>query len=1158
MKKELVNHLIYGFMRIGLLPLLLINCLAVVIYASPINGQEVLNKKISLVAQQEEMKTILTAIGKAAGVKFVYSAQKIPTHKKMTVSANNQRLAEVLDGLLSPLNIFYHVSGLQVVLMQKGDDDNTQYLFDAEADKNTLEAATLGKVITGKITNENGDPLAGVSVVVKGSGKGTSTNGNGVFTISVDPGDVLEFSMVGYQSASVKVGPETGEVTLQLRARTSTVEEVIVIGYGTQKRAAVTGAISSVNSKTVRELPVASVSQALQGRVAGVQVTNNGSPGTDPLVRIRGISSISYASNPLYIIDGLPTGDLSTIDTRDIETVDVLKDASAAAIYGSRATNGVIMITTKKGNKSGKIRISLDSYVGTQNVTKRLDLLNTTQFQVYAKNYRGTNVPRLLDPWVNTPIYQGATKTYGQTNTDWQDAYFKSGVMTQHNIGLSGGNDISRFYASAGYFDQTGIAPTVAYKRYNFRINSEHTISKVFSFGENLYLASGEQAYDNNEAGSRTNLVNVIRMMPHMPVYDPTTTDGYRGVNSVLDGGDPTNPVEDAKVKNPGSRNTLKVLGTAYAEINFTKWLKFRSTFGIDHANGLDYRFAPIFNDSGSVAGSSSILATITNNRSVSTVKVYTQQLTFDNTFGGHHINATAVYEYLQQRTRAENASGKQASNNLQTLNNASNVSVQTLKNSGDLISYVGRLTYDYKGKYLLSGAIRRDGLSVWAPGKKWKVFPSGSVGWRIDQEEFMQTQTKISELKVRAGYGITGLNGFALGYTPWQATVSSNSAYYPFGNVFNNGPASSIPALANPDLEWETTKQLNFGVDLGLLNNAITLTAEYFRRKTDNLILAVPLAPSTGYVTNTVPVNVAGMTNNGFELQLGYNKRTGDFKWNASGNITIIKNNVTKLAPGVTNIEAGADADLSEGYNVTNTAVGHPIQSFYGWEVEGIFKDSAEVSKHATQVPVVKGVGTSAGDLKFKDVKADGVINNDDRVFLGSFIPKFTYSFNLGANYHNFDASVFFQGVQGNKIYNATRTISEGMVRFFNSSTRVLDAWRPDHTNTNVPRAVSSDPNQNARPSTRFLEDGSYLRLKNVMLGYTVPEKSLQAMTKGVVRGFRIYVSAQNVFTVTKYKGYDPEVGNRTVNTSALTNGIDAAVYPQPKAYQVGIQANF
>jgi len=1007
--------------------------------------------------------------------------------------------------------------------------------------------------VKGRVLDNSGNPLSGASVIVKGTARGTSTDASGAFTINANPGDVLEFSMIGFQVGSARVAAGK-DISIQLQAKLSTVEEVIVIGYGTQKRANVTGAISSVNAKTVSELPVPNMAQALQGRVPGLSVVSNGSPGTEPIVSIRGISSVSYSSSPLYVIDGVPTGDLTSIDTRDIETVDVLKDASAAAIYGSRATNGVIMITTKKGSKSGKLRISLDSYVGASDVTKRLSLLNTAQFQQYAIAYRGSNVPRLLAPWVNTPIYQGASQTYGQTNTDWQDAYFKHGAMTQHNIGLSGGNDVSRYFASIGFFDQTGIAPKVGYKRFNFRINSEHNIGKVFTFGENLYLASGEQAYDNNETGSRTNLINVIRMMPHMPVHDPTTTDGFRGVNSVLDGGDPTNPVEDATVKNTGTRTTAKILGSAYVELNFTKWLKFRSSFGIDYSDGLDSRFLPIFNDSGTVAGSSAILAGIVNNRTVTNVKVYTQQLTFDKTFGDHHINAVAVYEYLQKKVNTENASGTQASNNLKTLNNAGNLAVQQLYNEGNIVSYVGRLSYDYKGKYLLSGAIRRDGLSVWGPGLKYAVFPSGSVGWRMDQEQFMQSQTSISELKLRAGYGETGLDGFALGnYTPWQLVVNSNSAYYPFGNTFGNGPASSIQALANPSINWEKTKSLNIGVDLGLLNNSITMSAEYFRRTTDNLILAVPLPSSLGYLTSTVPINIGGMTNNGFELQLGYNKRSGEFKWNASGNITFITNKVTKLAPGVGSIEAGSDADLTEGYNVTSTAVGHPIQSFYGWQVEGIFQDSADIKKHATQTG-----GTGPGDLKFKDVKADGVITNDDRVYLGSFIPKFTYSFNLGANYHGFDASAFFQGVYGNKIYNATRTISEGMIRFFNSSTKVLDAWRPDHTNTSVPRAIGSDPNQNARPSTRFLEDGSYLRLKNVMIGYTIPLNSLQSLSRGVVKSFRVYVSAQNVLTFTKYSGYDPEVGNRTINTSKLTNGIDAAVYPQPKSYQVGIQANF
>ena len=1023
-----------------------------------------------------------------------------------------------------------------------------------------FQTTSHAQTVHGTVTDQTGKPISAASVVAQKTSKGTVTDKDGAFTIAASTGDVLVVSSLGFATKEITVNGDN--ISVSLSGTNSELTEVVVTGYGTQKRAAVTGAISTVTGKVLNEVPVISVESALQGRVPGVSVVSNGSPGTSPLVTIRGISSITYASNPLYVVDGFPTGDLSALDTRDIQSVDVLKDASAAAIYGSRATNGVIMITTKKGSRDGKMHVSLDSYYGIQNVTDRLSLLNPSQFDQYAEAYRGSKVPR-RDPnyvprWDNQPIYQGANTTYGNNVTDWQDAYFKQGAMTSTNIGLSGGNDVSRFYASAGYLNQTGTTPTVGYKRYNFRINSEHKVSKVFTFGENLYVAAGDQDYDNNETGSRSNLLNVIRIMPYMPVYDPTTSDGFRGVNSVLDGGDPTNPVEDATVKNPGNRSLAKILGSAYLEVNLSKSLKFRSTFGIDYANQLDYRFSPIFNDSGTIAGSSAILATVTNNRSISTVQLYTQQLTFDKIFGNHHVNAIGVYEYQGQNIRNENMSGNQASNDLKTLNNASNVSGQTLKQDLNIISYIGRVTYDFKGKYLFSGAVRHDGGSYWAPGNKWQTFPSASVGWRIDQEDFMKNQTLISELKLRAGWGITGLNGAVLGATPWLASVSANSAYYPFGNNLTGGPASSIQSLGNKDLQWETTNQTNIGLDLGLLNNAVTLSAEYYQRRTDNLILAVPLPPSMGYLNSSVITNAGSMSNNGFELQLGYNDRVGDFQWNALGNISFITNEVHSLAPGVANIEAGSDADFTEGYNATNTAPGHSIQSFYGWQVEGIFQDSAEIKSHATQT-----AGTGPGDLKFKDIsgpngKPDGVIDNYDRTFLGSFIPKYSYSLNLGATYKNFGLSVFFQGVQGNKIYNATRTATEGMIRFFNAGTRVLDAWTPSHTNTDVPRAISSDPNQNARPSTRFLEDGSYLRLKNVMLSYNIPLKSLQSISHGVVSNFKIYVSAQNILTFTKYTGFDPEVGNRAPGSSSLTNGIDYAVYPQPKGYQVGINVNF
>ncbi|RYZ60890.1 MAG: TonB-dependent receptor, partial [Chitinophagaceae bacterium] len=443
-----------------------------------------------------------------------------------------------------------------------------------------------------------------------------------------------------------------------------------------------------------------------------------------------------------------------------------------------------------------------------------------------------------------------------------------------------------------------------------------------------------------------------------------------------------------------------------------------------------------------------------------------------------------------------------------------------TRREGNYLMSVLGRVNYDFAGKYLVSVAARRDGLSVWAPGRKWATFPSASVGWRIDQEEFMKSQSMISELKVRAGYGVTGLAGTVLGNFPWLVAVDANNTVYPFNNV-NAGSTttqgSSINALGNNELEWEKTNQLNIGLDLGLFRNKLTLSAEYFVRNTDNLLLNVPIPPSFGYPNASVLQNIAEMENKGFELQLGYSSSVSrDFRWNVLGNLSAIRNKVKNLAPGVPNIEAGGNQDFGT-YNITRTEAGQAVQSFYGWIVDGIFQSQAEVNSSAAQVNAL----------------------------------------NASASYKNFDLSVFFQGIQGNKVFNASRIISEGMVRLFNSSTEVLNAWAPGKTNTTVPRAINGDPNQNVRPSDRWIEDGSYLRLKNVMLAYNVPSAALSRIGRGVVNSFRIYVSSQNLLTFTKYKGYDPEVGNRTPGSS-LTNGIDYATYPQPRSFQVGIQATF
>ncbi len=1018
--------------------------------------------------------------------------------------------------------------------------------------------------VKGKLTDENGAPLSGTTVSVAGSNRKSVSADDGSFTIQAPASGSLSFSHVGYEARQVGVNNQEF-LTVTMTATDASLTQVVVVGYGTQKRATLTGAVSSVSAKTISELPVPSVAQALQGRVAGVSVVNNGSPGTTPIVRIRGISSISFASDPLYVIDGFPTGNLGNFDSRDIESVEVLKDASAAAIYGSRATNGVIIITTKKGRKDNKLKVTLDSYVGTQSAWKKIDLLNTQQYLQYERAIDGTAgiglPPRLQGTAFNQPIYTGATQTFAQTNTDWQDAYFKKGLLTQHNIGVSGGNDVSRFYTSAGYFKQDGIAQGVNYERGNFRVNSDHRISKIFTFGENMYLSFSDQRYDNT-GGNRTRLVNVIRNLPYLPVYDPTTNGGFRNAENSVDGADPTNPVEDALLLGNAHRKTLKMLGTTYLQVNLTSWLNFRSTFGVDYNSTVQHQFSPIYSDK----GRSATVATINDTRTNYATLLYTQQLTLDKTFGDHHVNVVGVFERQGTKAYGEIMSGNQATNARQTMTGATNPAIYSTNSENLLISYVGRLNYEFKGKYLVSGAIRRDGLSIWAPGKKYANFPSGSLGWRVDQESFMKSLPSVSEFKIRGGYGVTGLNAAgifpalsnsALGNDyPWQSVVQENGAIYPFNNsVPSAGNASFYNSLANPDLEWEKTKQMNIGLDLGLFSNRLTLSADYYQRQTDNLILSVPTPASFGFNASGVLANVGSMRNNGFDLQVGYNKIAGDFTWNLTGNISFIHNKVLNLNTPNAAIEAGADQDFGNG-TITRTVAGQPIQSFYGYQVAGIFQTAAEVAASPVQV----AGKTSAGDLRFRDIsgpngKPDGIIDANDRTFLGSYLPDFTYSLNYSARYKNFDLSVFFQGVQGNKVFNAARIISEGMARLFNSGTAVLRAWTPTNMNTDVPRAISGDPNQNLRVSDRWIEDGSYIRLKNLMIGYNVPVARLNSIGGGFISNVRVYVSSQNLLTFTKYKGWDPEVGSK--NTT-LTNGIDYGQYPAAVSFQAGVQVGF
>ncbi|MEZ0610863.1 SusC/RagA family TonB-linked outer membrane protein [Fibrella sp. WM1] len=1001
--------------------------------------------------------------------------------------------------------------------------------------------------VSGTVLDEKGSPLVGVNIQIKGTARGATSDANGAYRIEVpNANSVLIFSYIGYKRQEVTVGGRA-VINLSLEADASALDEVVVVGYGTQKRSSLTGAVSTVTPKELTALPVPSVAQALQGRVPGVSVVNNGGPGSAPTVQIRGIGSINYASGPLYVIDGVPTGDLTSFNNNDIESLEVLKDASSAAIYGSRAANGVVLITTKKGSRDNRVRVSIDSYVGTQSAWRKIPVLNRDEYVRYATaltSNAGIPLPGRLSN-LNTPIYTGATQTFAQTETNWQDELFRNAPIQQQQISLSGGNSVSRFFASGNYFNQQGIMQGTSYERGSLRLNSDHQIAKFLSIGQTLTGAYSSQRPE--QGGDRSQMMHALRMMPYWPTMDPTKVGGY-SAPTALDGSDPENPLRYPALDITRNR-FLKLFATFYADVRLTNYLRYRFNYGADLGYGVNSTFLPIYNDG--YGGRTS--ATVQDTRTTNISQVLTNQITFDKTFGKHAINVLAVAEQQNVKFSGLSGSGIRPNNDLEVIQGVSNPSVTSNRSETNLISYVGRVNYEFDGKYLVSASIRRDGSSLFAPGKKWGNFPSASVGWRINQESFMKAMPQFSELKLRASYGKTGFNG--IGNYAWQSLVQADATAYPFGAA--NSLGSYFNALGNTELQWETTDMVNVGVDAGLFNNKITFSAEVYNRFTDGLILGVPIPNSIGY-SNAPVANIGSMKNWGYEFQAGYNYSRGDFRLNASANIGITRNRVLSLATPTASIFAGQNADYG-GFDITKTEVGQPVQSFFGWQVDGIFQSQAEINAANAKDGDDKTLyqdKAAPGDIRFKDINGDGRITDADRTYLGSYLPNFNYGANFSGTFKNFDFTLYLQGVQGNKIYNGTKVVTQGMLRLFNAGPAVLNAWTPTNTNTDVPRAISGDPNNNSRTSDRFIEDGSYMRIKNLTIGYSIPAKTLGGLTNNVVNRVRVYVSSQNLLTITKYTGYDPEIASR--NGTLLRNGIDYSNYPQARTILAGLQITF
>lgn len=1019
--------------------------------------------------------------------------------------------------------------------------------------------------VSGQVVDDSNTPIPGVNVLVKGSTNGTTTDATGNYRLTLRSGDAtLVFSFIGYVSQEVAIGGRT-TIDVSLQPDLTTLSEVVVVGYGVQAKSSVTGAVSSVSSKEISALPVPSVSAALQGRVPGVSVTNNGGPGTSAIVRIRGIGSITQNADPLYVVDGFPAPNfnLNSVDTKDIESVEILKDAAATAIYGSRAANGVVIITTKSGSKDQQVHVELEAYTGTQSAWKQLDLLKRDQYLSYgtalATNAGGNPPSRFSN--MNEPIYAGTSQTFAQTDTDWQDEMFRAAPISQLQASVSGSTDKTKMYMSFGRFQQDGIMLGTAFDRYNGRLSVETKIGNRFTIGENLQVTQSNNQ-NQLESGGRTMVMHMLRSVPYIAVRNPNNPGGFNGTTSV-DGSDPENPVRLALMDKRKNHN-LYILSNTFLQFKILESLRYKFTFGVNSSQDRALQNDPIFSDGGYQGRTTHNL---TDNRNAYRSLYYSNQLSFDKTFGSHALNAIVVAERQDEKNNFLNTSGQLTTNEINNLTGGTNLTVDNQSWEMYLLSFLGRVNYEFKGKYLLSASLRRDGFSGFSPDHKWGNFPGASVGWKISDEGFMSTIPQITDLKLRASYGKVGAKP-----TDAYSYVSSvlTNSFYPFNNALAQG--SYYQKLPNTQFGWEVSTMKNIGLDLGMFNNQFTFSADYFIKDTDDLILATQPATSLG-LDEATALNIAKMTNSGVELTAGYSLIGKEFRFNASGNVSIIKNEVEALYGENAAYFAGGNQDYGAG-NITRTVAGSSIQHFYLSETDGLFQSEAEIVNaegRPTQEglvlplnddgtvdlddwrdPANAGKYTRPGDVRFTGVMKD----------MGSFLPKFTYGLNLSATYKGFDLTMFVQGVQGNKVYNGTRVITEGMQRLFNSGTEVLNAWTPGNTDTDVPRAVSGDPNSNAKPSDRFLEDGSYLRIKNLNIGYSLPA-SLLSFTNGAVKKLRIYFTAQNLLTVTNYKGYDPEVGNRNINNFGdtnrfLVNGIDYGQFPQPRTFIGGIQLGF
>lgn len=1087
--------------------------LMVCVFCSYAGNAHSQNAKVSIRMNNVKLDKILNEIENQTDYLFIYNNQ-VDINKITSVKVKNEAVAQVLDRILSGTGINYELEGTHIILTTEAIKD--------------LHAQQQAKTVTGTVTDVSGEPIIGANIRIKGTTTGTITDIDGNFSIKAEPQSVIEVSYIGYLTQETVINNQKS-IRFLLKEDTKTLDEVVVIGYGVQKKADLTGSVANINTEKLNTQSNANIGQALQGKIAGVDiVSQGGAPSSGTRIMVRGIGTLNNAS-PLYIVDGMYMNSIDHINPNDIASIDVLKDASSAAIYGSRAANGVIIVTTKEGsNTEGKPIIDLSVNLGISTASKFLDMLD-------AKGW--AEVTTIARQAIGKPALDMATDLANKPDNDWQDIMFRPALMQNYNLSVKGGGKYSTYYTGLGYFNQDGIVKGTNYQRYNIQSKNDYKRG-IFSAGTNLIISFSHDKPLHQEL--RGGMIGtILQSVPTLEKYDDTREGGYGGTyGDVVNIPHPLAIIDD-NIMDRYNEN-VKIFANLYAQIELFKGLKYKLNLTPDFSFE---RYKNYLNKYDFGLATNSITQLTERQRRRRNILVE-NLLTFDRTFGEHKISALAGYTYQDSRFRHIQAYGEGLPQGLEEIDAATT----NRSNEGNswrsvLTSILGRVFYSYQNKYLFTATIRRDGSSKFGKNNRYGYFPSFSLGWNVAEEKFMENVHWLDQLKLRGGYGVLGNQ--EIDNYQYSSTITTG-INYPDGN--GGLLQGAFPKnFANPDIKWEETAMTNVGIDFMAFNNRLSLTADYYVKNTKDILLTVPIPISSGGAND--PIRNAGkIRNNGFEFNLGWmDQPNPDISYGINLIGSFNKNKVIAMGSESGSIKGGS---TNQNITTSETKAGYPIGGYWLISTAGYFNSQEEVDAYAKDGKKIQPAA-EPGDIKFVDANNDGVINDDDRVFQGSPFPDFTFALNGNMRYKNFDLSIGLQGVLGNKIYNATRQTLEDVTKGSNFLASCLDYWTPENKNASHPRLTWDDPNRNTRAeSDRYLENGSYLRLRSVQLGYTFP----QTWFKGAIQHARVYINAENLFTITSYSGYSPDVNADNANY----RGFDNFIYPTNRTFMLGLNVTF